>query len=78
MPVFRFQLKDFTSLSGSNRRILRSAHASGKLEQLHNSLSHFPFPFMLINDAAPHSDRSRIQAGEQGTMHCDMGAVGAI
>ena len=51
MPVFRFQLKVFTSVFGSNRKILRLAHASGKLKQVHNSLSHFPFPFMLINHA---------------------------
>jgi hypothetical protein len=78
MPVFRFQLKVFTRVQGSNGKILRLAHASGKLEQLHNSLSVLPFPFMLINGALRHHDRGRIEADAQATMHCDMGVAGAI
>jgi hypothetical protein len=43
-----------------------------------NSLLHIQFPFILINSAPLRHDHDRSQAGAQITMHCHMGAVGAI
>jgi hypothetical protein len=43
-----------------------------------NSLLHSQFPFMLINSAPLRQDHDRIQSGAHITVHCHMGAVGAI
>ena len=45
-----------------------------KLERVHNSLLHIPFPFMLINNAPLRLDHNRIQGGRTlyGTVHCHM------
>jgi hypothetical protein len=43
-----------------------------------NSLLDIQFPFMLIKSVLLRDDHDRIQGGRAHTVHCHMGAVGAI
>jgi hypothetical protein len=60
--------------------MLRFGQVPRKVEQIHNSLLHLQFPFMLMNDAPRCHDRDRIQsgAGAQGTTQCNTSAVGVV